>query len=219
MEPGTAAHIFNKHAVDYQDKFMDVSMYANSFDAFCTDLPEGATVLELACGPGNITKYLLDKRPDLRILGTDIAPGMLELARINNPTATFELMDCRNITFANTFQAIVCGFCLPYLSETETAKLLNDCHRLLEANGMLYLSTMEENAYHASGIKTNSHGDQTYIYYHKAAFLENALLENGFGIKSVFREITPASDGTSTTDLIILAQKQVLFLHESSGVL
>lgn len=186
---------------------MDVSRYGNTFDTFSAYLPQEATVLELACGPGNITKYLLNKRPDLRILGTDIAPNMLELATSNNPTVTFELMDCRNITNTNTFTAIMCGFCLPYLSETETEKLLSDCYKLLEPNGILYLSTMEENAYHSSGIKTNSHGDQTYMHYHRAAFLEDVLLKHNFMISRVFREITPASDGTSTTDLIILAQK------------
>jgi len=44
-------------------------------------LNEQAKVLELACGPGNITKCLLSKRPDLEILATDIAPNILELAK------------------------------------------------------------------------------------------------------------------------------------------
>jgi trans-aconitate methyltransferase len=186
---------------------MDVSLYADSFHKFCHYLPQEASVLELACGPGNITNYLLHKRPDLKILATDLAPNMLELARLNNPTATFELMDCRNIPFTTTFNAVMCGFCLPYLSEQETAKLLSDSNNLLQENGILYLSTMEENSYHSSGIKTNSHGDQTYMYYHKAAFLENTLLKNKFRIVDVSRKITPASDGTSTTDLILIAQK------------
>ena len=91
-----AIDVFNKLAKAYQDKFMDVSMYHNSLDVFCSFIKtENAEVLELACGPGNITKYLLEKRNDFKLLGTDLAPNMIELAKINNPTAKFELMDCR----------------------------------------------------------------------------------------------------------------------------
>src|SRR4051812_15408408 len=97
-----AVAVFDKSAKKYQDKFMDVSLYHDTFDAFC-DLvtKKGAMVLEIACGPGNITKYLLEKRPDLKILGTDLSPNMLELARANNPLAEFVLMDCRNIGSLN----------------------------------------------------------------------------------------------------------------------
>ncbi|MCD6063607.1 MAG: putative Methylase involved in ubiquinone/menaquinone biosynthesis [Flavipsychrobacter sp.] len=71
MDKNAAAiNVFNKRAQQYQEKYMDVSMYAAALDAFFERMPEKASVLELACGPGYITKYLLAKRPDLRILAT-----------------------------------------------------------------------------------------------------------------------------------------------------
>ena len=67
-----AVAIFNKLAKMYQDKFMNVDLYSESFDLFCNAIQkENATILEIACGPGNITKYLLNKRPDFNILGID----------------------------------------------------------------------------------------------------------------------------------------------------
>src|SRR6185295_3669822 len=93
-----AVNIFNKHASKYQDKFMDVNLYAGSFDFFCDAAKkQNAKILEIACGPGNITSYLLNKRPDFKILGIDLAPNMIALAKINNPKADFQLMDCRDI--------------------------------------------------------------------------------------------------------------------------
>ena len=74
-----------------------------------------ATILEIGCGPGNITKYLLSKRPDFNIFGIDIAPNMIELSKINNPKANFAVMDSRNISTIETkYDAMVCGFCLLY---------------------------------------------------------------------------------------------------------
>ena len=89
---------------------MDQALFHESFDVFCSAIErQKATVLELACGPGNITQYLLQKRPDFQILGTDLAPKMLELARQNNPTAQFELRDCRDVLGLNQkFDGVFC---------------------------------------------------------------------------------------------------------------
>jgi len=77
---------WNKLASLYQDKFMDLDLYNDSYDFICKSIAkEKATILEIGCGPGNITKYLLSKRPDFDFYGIDIAHHMSELARINNP--------------------------------------------------------------------------------------------------------------------------------------
>src|SRR5690606_1929583 len=87
---------WNKVAEIYQDKFMDMDFYNESYDFFCDSIPKSnAKLLEIGCGPGNITRYLLSKRADFEIFGIDIAPNMIELAKQNNPTAKFEIMDTR----------------------------------------------------------------------------------------------------------------------------
>ena len=159
-----AVDIFNKMANVYQDKFMNVDLYGTSFDLFCKKVEkENASVLELACGPGNITKYLLNKRPDFKIIGTDLAPNMIELAKINNPTAEFQLMDCRDIgMLEKKYDAIMCGFCLPYLSKEESIKLIADSSKILKPQGIFYLSTMEDD-YNKSGFKKGSGGDEIFM--------------------------------------------------------
>src|SRR6478736_3881300 len=93
-----AVDVFDLRADQYESKFMDVTLYHATLDLFCNAVAKkDAAILELACGPGNITKYLLAKRPDFRLLGTDLSPNMLALARKNNPIATFALLDCREI--------------------------------------------------------------------------------------------------------------------------
>src|SRR5688572_9150377 len=90
--------IFDKLADVYQEKFMDTGLYHDTFDLFCNHILRlNAEILEVACGPGNITKYLLQKRPDFKLLGTDLAPKMLQLAKVNNPGAQFDIMDCRDL--------------------------------------------------------------------------------------------------------------------------
>jgi trans-aconitate methyltransferase len=204
-----AIDVFNKYALDYERRFMNFDLYNDTFDLLCDSITRvNADVLELACGPGNITRYLLKKRPDLRILATDLASNMLDLARINNPQAEFQEMDCRDISkLTRRYDAIICGFCLPYLSKEEAVQLIADASILLHPGGMLYISTMEDD-YSKSGLKASSTcaEDKTFIHYHQADYLSAALEENGFQITSLLRKNFPEKDGSITTDLIIVAR-------------
>ena len=204
-----ATDIFNKYATEYQNKFMNVDAYGDSLDIFCDAIKkQNSSVLELACGPGNITKYLLDKRSDLKIFGIDLAPNMIELAKQNNPKAEFKVMDCREInSLGKTFDAIMCGFCLPYLSKEEAIQLIVDAAKLLNTGGVFYLSTMEDD-YSKSRFKKGSSGEEIFMHYHEAGYLTNTLEENNFKTLNWRRQDYPEADGSNTIDLIIISQKQ-----------
>jgi 2-polyprenyl-3-methyl-5-hydroxy-6-metoxy-1,4-benzoquinol methylase len=198
---------FDRRAQQYQDKYMDISLYSQTFDAFCQLISQpNADILELACGPGNVTQYLLSQRPDFNILATDLAPAMLELGKTNNPQATFELMDCRDIgKLTQKFDAIMCGFCLPYLSKEEVITLINDAKHLLKPGGVIYLSTMED-SYDKSCLQTGSNGDQMYTHYHPAQNLTDPLTANGFEIVQLLRQRYPEQSDDAPTDLIVIAR-------------
>jgi len=203
-----AVGVFNKCATEYQEKFMNVDVYKDSLDLFCDSIPnKNALILELACGPGNITKYLLNKRPGFKIFGIDLSANMLAIASISNPSAEFQLMDCRDIgKLGKKYDGIMCGFCLPYLSKEEAIQLIRDAAELLAPGGLIYISTMEDD-YNRSGMQTSSSGDQLYVHYHQADYLAKALKENGLTIIDLRRQQCPANDGTIATDLLIIAGK------------
>ncbi|PZO23708.1 MAG: class I SAM-dependent methyltransferase [Flavobacteriaceae bacterium] len=187
---------------------MDVGLYADSLNLFCDNITKpNASILEIACGPGNVTKYLLGKRPDFKILGTDLAPKMIELAKANNPSATFRLMDCRDLDkVSKTYDGIVCAFCLPYLSKEETQKLIADAYHKLEQDGLLFISTMEDN-YETSGWEKGSSGDAIYMHYYPADFLLTALQTNGFTIIDEGRKKYDGPKKVPVTDLLLIARK------------
>jgi SAM-dependent methyltransferase len=203
----TPKEVFDKRATEYQEKFMDVSMYADTFLLFCSLLPNGAHVLELACGPGNITKYLLALRPDLNFTCTDIAPKMIQLAKQNCPQATFQLLDCRDLdTLDTSYDAILCGFCLPYLNKQEALNLIHDACNKLNADGVLYISTMEDD-YEKSGVRESSYGDKVLMYYHEGDYLRAAFEGAGFSVNQIVRKETISADGTKTIDLVMIGRK------------
>lgn len=200
-----AVELFNRRADVYEEKYMDVGLYAEGLDLFCSLVKEQGSILELACGPGNITRYVLDKRPDLAVLATDLAPNMLEIARKYNPGVEFRLMDCRETAaLGKLFDGVICGFALPYLLREAAIKLIADVSGILVPGGIFYLSTMEGD-YSQSQMQTSSQGDQLFMYYHEAGYLTEALAQNGFELMTIARK---QMDTGSDTDLILVAKKR-----------
>jgi ubiquinone/menaquinone biosynthesis C-methylase UbiE len=199
-----AIAVFDKRAADYQSRYMDVSNYRDTLDIFCNALTPNAHVLELACGPGNMTRHLLDKRPDFKICGSDLAPNMVALAKTNNPEADFTVADMRKINqIREKFNGLICGFGLPYLSKEETLTFIAELQKVLCDNALVYLATMEGD-YKSSRIQKSSDGaDEIFIHYHQAGYLVDALENGGFEI--VLKK-SQAFPGNNDTDLILIAK-------------
>jgi SAM-dependent methyltransferase len=203
------AETWNKVANLYEEKFMELDYYNESYDFLINSLSTDQTdVLELACGPGMITRFLLSKRPDLNILATDVAPRMLELAAKNNPTAKFQELDSRKIlSLRQKFDSLVIGFCIPYMPNEDVQKLLLDGFQLLKPNGILYLSFIDGDD-SLSGPRKGSSGDSMYFYYHPAKRIQLQLENTGFNISKIFEIPYPLADNETETHTIFIAKKQ-----------
>jgi trans-aconitate 2-methyltransferase len=57
--------------------------------------PSPQAVVDLGCGPGNLTTLLRARWPDADIRGVDSSPEMIEKARVVDPTIAFEVADLR----------------------------------------------------------------------------------------------------------------------------
>lgn len=204
-----AVEVFDKLADLYVEKYLDVSAYHTMLDQWSRP---GATqrkrVLELACGPGNLSRYVLMQHPHWQWLGIDLSPRMVQLARELNPGARFEVMDVRAIrTLPERFDAALIGFCFPYLDRAAVQGLLQDLNHLLEPGSLVYIST-EEGAYESSKWVTGSRGDQVFMYYYSEADLQEMLSASGFSICFTERNQTMLPNGHIINDLILITQKK-----------
>lgn len=204
-----AVSVFNKWAKEYQEKFMDVSLYAGPLDFFCAAVSTGEPqILELACGPGNVSKYVLDKRPDFRLYGTDLSENMIELARQNNPSAEFAVMDSRAAKDLNKqFEGILISFLLPYLSYQETDELLGDCSSVLQKDGLIYVSTIE-GTYESSGLQRNSKGDLVFMHYYTEEDLQYFFDKHHLTVLKKDKINSVMGNGTEVTDLVFIGKKR-----------
>ena len=203
-----SAKAFHNLAERYRAKYMDLTLYDESYREFCQILKSGrAHVLDAACGPGNASRYLMAHRPELDLLGIDLAPRMVELARAAVPSARFEVQDCRKLPeLKRRFAGILCAFGLPYLSAEEALGFIQDARQTLEPGGALYLSTMlgqEE----ASGFQPCSTGERVHVTYHNEEQILKFLHQCRFEVLRQWRLPSPTVAPTPTRDLILIARK------------
>ena len=200
---------WNKLATLYQDKFMNLDLYNDTYDKFLklVKKQQGLNILEIGCGPGNICKYLLTKNSELKISGIDVSSNMIELAQRNNPSAQFLEMDIREISsLKNEYNGIICGFCMPYLSQSDCINLIANCKNLLKNSGTLYLSFVEGD-YSKSGYQVGSSGDKMYFYYHPLDLLQETLKTNFFKTEHLIHKHYIKADNTEEIHTIIIVSK------------
>lgn len=202
---------FDRFADEYARRFSDMTAYSDSVERFCNLIGiQTPKILELACGPGNVTQMLKLRFPESKITAIDLAPRMIEIAQTALPDVDFRVMDVRDIpTIPEKFDAIMCSFCLPFLSKPDAGKLIADCADRLVSGGVLYLSTMEGDETRAGFETTSFSGDaEIYFNYHRQHDLESSLLKSGFGLRQNKLQDYIEPDGSVTTDMIFIAEKE-----------
>lgn len=207
MDPLKATiNTFDKYAVEYEGKYMNYGPYVETYAPLSELLPADAAILDAACGPGNIAKFLLNGFPDRKLHGIDLSANMVARARINNPAATFDVMDCRKIpSLTQMYDGIVAGFCFPYLSREEAGTFISDTRTMLNTRGILYISFMEGD-YAASGLQTRNDVDWVCTYYHDADLLVETLKAKGFEVIDLVRKKFKRDDEPDASDVFIYAR-------------
>jgi ubiquinone/menaquinone biosynthesis C-methylase UbiE len=141
--------VFGRHAVAYQQRIEQVMARGEARGRLraleLVDAQRGMRVLDLACGPGTLSRRLaLQVSPGGHVVGVDLAPGMIEVARAAHiPNARFEVMDIERLTFPDaSFDAAVCGHGLQFAPELAVA--LSEARRMLRPAGRFAASVPVE---------------------------------------------------------------------------
>jgi ubiquinone/menaquinone biosynthesis C-methylase UbiE len=197
---------FDRLAQTYARKYLALDAYDAYYRQFSSHLArQGASVLDVACGPGNVSAFLVGERPDLHVLGIDLAPNMVRLAQANVPSASFLVHDCRHLAdLGRVFDGIAYAFGLNYLNQEEAEQFFESLSKVLAPNGVLYLSSMSGPT-EQSGLQTSSSGDQIYAYYRPRQEIER--LVQSAGLKLVFLDeiASPANASKPTIDVVLVA--------------
>ena len=107
-------------------------------DAFAASVPR-AKALDVGCGPGHVGRYLSER--GMNVVGVDLSPAMVEIARRLNPAMRFEVGDMRGMPIGDrTMDALVAFYSLIHIAREEVPAVLTEFRRVLAPDGRLLLA-------------------------------------------------------------------------------
>jgi ubiquinone/menaquinone biosynthesis C-methylase UbiE len=100
----------------------------------------GSRVLDLATGPGYVAARAAERGAS--VVGVDVAPAMVQLAREMHPGLDFREADGEALPFEDgSFDAVVSNFVVPHLGRHE--RVVSELVRVLKPGGRLSLTTWD----------------------------------------------------------------------------
>lgn len=102
---------------------------------------KGKKVIEIASGTGFWTTYLSQTAKE--IIGTDIAPEVLEIARQKayKCPVTFKIEDAYNLSFApKSFDGALANFWFSHVPKSKLEDFFTGLHRVLKKNSAIFIA-------------------------------------------------------------------------------
>jgi len=136
-----AAGYYDRVAEEYRRRFAD-ELEAKPYDRallerFAGLLGSGARVLDAGCGPaGHLAAFLAAR--GLSLLGVDVSPACVALARRAQPGLRFEVADLARLPFADgAFDGVVASYSLIYTPRALLPAAVAGLARVLRPGGLL----------------------------------------------------------------------------------
>jgi SAM-dependent methyltransferase len=160
---------YDRVAADFATEFID-ELSRKPFDRrildrFAERVRGQGTVCDIGCGPGQIARYLKDRRVAMR--GIDLSAQMVKIAALRNPDIPFERGDMLEVSLPPASMAgIVCFYSLIHLRREDAPRALARMSAALRPGGRLLV------AFH--GGEGTMHRDE---WYHKPISIDVTLFE------------------------------------------
>lgn len=140
-QASTVAAAFDQRAATYDDN----ALHRDLADAVARFVPACGieTVLDVATGTGLVLRAIASRYSPARLIGVDISPGMLEVARAALPTGQFLKASADRLPVTDgSVDLVTCVTAMHLMAEPET--VFAEFARVLAADGRLVLATFQQ---------------------------------------------------------------------------
>jgi len=196
---------FDNCAVKYENTIGSLNNYNHCYDAMISLMSPQDRILDLACGPGNVSKYIKSKK-EVSVTGYDLAPSMLELAQKNIPDGEFVQQSIIAFEVQNPYDWIINAFGFPFLDPAQRLKSIESSARAIKPEGYIFLSFMDGNR---EGYEKPSFTENQSIYfiYHSKQDVVQELQNNQFELVKEWELDFDIGDGNFLKDVVLIAKK------------
>lgn len=196
---------YNQIADSYTDRYFDISSDIPLIDRLLSLLPEQAKILDLGCGPGNFTQYLVSK--GFITEGIDISEAMLTIAKQHLPQVPFVQGNMSALPYTDeSFDAVVSAYSLIHIAQADIPNTLMGIKRVLKKNGLILVLAQIGNSDQmiAEPLQPKL---QNFVNFFRLEQLAKAFQEQGFQIKEHIEIPIDDPDNLTNSILFLIAQK------------
>jgi SAM-dependent methyltransferase len=209
-------------ATTYDEQFADEldhkPLERGLLEAFCEMAPPGA-IADIGCGTGHITRFLAERRDD--VLGVDLSPEMIAVARRRHPRLRFEVASMLEQPYADgVWSGVVAMYSIIHLDPDERVQAFAEFARTLRPDGLLLMSFHVDGPGFAPGdvnhVRTFlGHPVDMEGYFLDPALVTTDLVGNGFRVLARLDREPNADIEFPSRRCYILARRTVPSSHGS----
>ena len=190
---------YNKIASEYSSKVSKLHP-KKEFSQFFSMLRPKASVLDIGCGSGRDAFEFAKK--GFKIIGIDLSPKMIAIARNKAKKADFKVMDLERLEFkAESFDGIWANAVYLHIPKKRLKKAFAEAKKALKKGGIMYISAKKGMGEHFLPDKRYNGVEKFWSYYSKKE-LESRLRDSGF--KVIKSYVKRTKDTYSTHPYIIV---------------
>lgn len=164
---------YTENAREWSEKYGEVhELMKPILGKFVQSVGSGK-VLDAGCGNGKHTEYFASK-DDIRAVGIDSAPGILEEAveRRASRKAEYTRMDVLDLGFyEDSFDGVWCNTVMQFIPHQKKSEAISELSRVLKKGGILYTTFKL-----VSEKKLEDNGDEARIYVRSSDGMERYLI-------------------------------------------
>ncbi len=121
------------------DKLEHLPLDCELLERFARAVRDQGLVCDIGCGPGQVARYLHER--GVAVVGLDLSPRMVELARQLNPGINFQQGDMAKLKAQDaSWAGIVAFYSIIHIPRSEVIAVLSEWWRVLQPGGLALLS-------------------------------------------------------------------------------
>ncbi|OGZ70771.1 MAG: hypothetical protein A3F47_00030 [Candidatus Staskawiczbacteria bacterium RIFCSPHIGHO2_12_FULL_38_11] len=186
---------YNKIAESWHQDHQSDDWWVEGTNTFISFLKKGELVLDVGCGAGTKSKYLL--KNGLQVIGIDFSEKMIEIARKEIPQGKFFVMDINDVDkLRENFDGIFMQAVLLHVPKKEVESVLKKAVVKLKVGGYLYIAVKEKIS---GGVDEEIKKDDDYGYEYERFFSYFSLDEfknyfKNVGLEMVYENVMSPSE-------------------------
>jgi len=195
---------YAKIAKAYAEEFFDDRADLPVIDKLVGLVPAGSRVLDVGCGPGQFSQYLMGH--GLVAEGIDTSDEMLTIAREKVPNGSFSKMDMRRLQYADkSFEAVLLAYSLIHIPTPEIPNVLKELKRVLKPGGLV-LIIAQKGAADQVLDEPLAEGEKIFVNFFSKERLNQLLVNSGLAIQEEGTLEQKGEEVLASTALYVIAR-------------